>query len=46
VDKIVDAASRTFRARLTLPNPDHAVLAGVRCLPEWATATATPTVAR
>lgn len=43
VDKIVDAASRTFRARLTLPNPDHGILAGVRCLPEWATATATPT---
>lgn len=48
VDKIVDAASRTFRARLTLPNPDHAVLAGVRCLPEWAavTPTAAPTAAR
>jgi RND family efflux transporter MFP subunit len=41
VDKIVDAASRTFRARLSLPNPDHAVLAGVRCLPEWAQATPT-----
>ncbi|MDZ7858115.1 efflux RND transporter periplasmic adaptor subunit [Sphaerotilus sp.] len=41
VDKIVDAASRTFRARLTLPNPDHAILAGVRCLPEWAGATPT-----
>ena len=41
VDKIVDAASRTFRARLTLPNPDHGVLAGVRCQPEWASATPT-----
>ncbi|MEX8493880.1 efflux RND transporter periplasmic adaptor subunit [Sphaerotilus sp.] len=41
VDKIVDAASRTFRARLTLPNPDHGVLAGVRCQPEWAAATPT-----
>lgn len=41
VDKIVDAASRTFRARLNLPNPDHAILAGVRCLPEWAAATPT-----
>ena len=39
VDKIVDAASRTFRARLTLPNPDLGILAGVRCLPEWAGAT-------
>jgi cobalt-zinc-cadmium efflux system membrane fusion protein len=48
VDKIVDAASRTFRARLTLPNPDNAVLAGVRCLPEWAavTPTAGPAAAR
>ncbi len=47
VDKIVDAASRTFRARLNLPNPDHAILAGVRCLPEWAAATPTagPTAA-
>ena len=43
VDKIVDAASRTFRARLTLPNPDRAILAGVRCLPDWVTAAATPT---
>ena len=41
VDKIVDAASRTFRARLTLPNPDHGVLAGVRCQPEWVSATPT-----
>lgn len=41
VDRIVDAASRTFRARLNLPNPDHAILAGVRCLPEWAAATPT-----
>ena len=47
VDKIVDAASRTFRARLTLPNPDYAILAGVRCLPEWAGAApaALPTAA-
>lgn len=41
VDKIVDAASRTFRARLTLPNPDNSILAGVRCVPEWAGATPT-----
>ncbi|MFM2052136.1 MAG: hypothetical protein RL456_173 [Pseudomonadota bacterium] len=38
VDPIVDAASRTFRARLTLPNPDHAIVAGVRCIPEWTAA--------
>lgn len=47
VDKIVDAASRTFRARLALPNPDYAIVAGVRCVPEWAGATpaAMPTAA-
>lgn len=31
VDKVLDAASNTFRARLTLPNPDYAIPAGVRC---------------
>ncbi|WP_442775992.1 efflux RND transporter periplasmic adaptor subunit [Sphaerotilus montanus] len=41
VDKIVGAASRTFRARLTLAKPDHGVLAGVRCQPEWVSATPT-----
>lgn len=48
VDQMVDAASRTFRARLTLPNPDHAILAGVRCLPDWVAAvpTAGPAPAR
>ena len=32
VDKVMDAASNTFRARLTLPNADHAIPAGVRCI--------------
>lgn len=31
VDRFVDAASGTFRARLSLPNPDGRVPAGVRC---------------
>ncbi|MBK7664782.1 MAG: efflux RND transporter periplasmic adaptor subunit [Sterolibacteriaceae bacterium] len=31
VDKVVDAASNTFRVRLELPNPDLAVPAGLRC---------------
>ncbi len=31
VDRFVDAASGTFRARLSLPNADGAVPAGVRC---------------
>ncbi len=31
VDRVVDAGSNTFRARLTLPNPARQVPAGVRC---------------
>ena len=31
VDRVVDAASNTFRVRLTLPNPDHRLPAGLRC---------------
>ncbi|MDP5058066.1 MAG: efflux RND transporter periplasmic adaptor subunit [Pseudomonadales bacterium] len=31
VDQVADAASSTFGARLRLPNPDHAVPAGLRC---------------
>jgi RND family efflux transporter MFP subunit len=31
VDNIIDAASNTFRVRLTLPNPDYSIPAGVRC---------------
>jgi multidrug efflux pump subunit AcrA (membrane-fusion protein) len=31
VDKIVDGASNTFRVRLKLPNPKHALPAGLRC---------------
>jgi multidrug efflux pump subunit AcrA (membrane-fusion protein) len=31
VDRLVDAASGTFRARLTLPNPKREVPAGLRC---------------
>jgi RND family efflux transporter MFP subunit len=31
VDQVADAASGTFRVRLTLPNPDLAVPAGLRC---------------
>ena len=31
VDPVFDAASGTFGLRLTLPNPDHLVPAGVRC---------------
>ena len=31
VDRVVDAASGTFGIRATMPNPEHAVLAGLRC---------------
>jgi membrane fusion protein, heavy metal efflux system len=31
IDKIIDAASNTFRVRATLANPDHTVPAGLRC---------------
>ena len=30
-DRVLDAASNTFRARLELPNPDYAIPAGLRC---------------
>lgn len=31
VDRVLDAASSTFRVRLTLPNPDYLLPAGIRC---------------
>jgi RND family efflux transporter MFP subunit len=31
VDRVLDAASSTFRVRLTLPNPDYVLPAGIRC---------------
>jgi RND family efflux transporter MFP subunit len=31
VDRVVDAASGTFRIRLELPNSDYAIAAGVKC---------------
>ncbi len=31
VDKVIDAASNTFRVRLNLPNPGHKLPAGARC---------------
>ncbi len=31
VDRVIDAASSTFRVRLELPNPDAALPAGLRC---------------
>lgn len=34
VDRVLDAASDTFRVRLSLPNPDHSIPAGLRCMAE------------
>ena len=31
IDPVIDAASNTFRVRLTLPNPGNAIPAGVKC---------------
>jgi multidrug efflux pump subunit AcrA (membrane-fusion protein) len=31
VDRVIDAASNTFRVRLALPNPEHRLPAGLRC---------------
>lgn len=46
VDKVVDAASNTFRVRLSLPNPDHRLPAGLRCKADWPLAATTPPAAR
>jgi membrane fusion protein, heavy metal efflux system len=45
VDRIVDAASRTYRARLALPNPGNRIVAGVRCKADLASASAAPAAA-
>lgn len=38
VDRLGDATTDTFGVRLTLPNPDYAVMAGVRCMVRFDTA--------
>lgn len=35
IDRVVDAASGMFRVRLSLPNPDYSIVAGVRCKAEY-----------
>ena len=45
VDKLIDAASNTFRVRLNLPNPGNKLPAGARCRVDLAPAVAlTPSV--
>lgn len=40
IDKVVDAASNSFRVRLSLPNPGNRLPGGLRCKAEWNTAQA------
>jgi RND family efflux transporter MFP subunit len=40
VDQVIDAASNTFRVRLSLPNPGHRIPAGLRCKVEFTAAPA------
>jgi len=40
VDRVIDPASNSFRVRLTLPNPDHRIPAGLRCKVDFAVASA------
>ena len=35
VDRVIDAASNSFRVRLELPNPDNALPPGLRCKVEF-----------
>ena len=44
IDRVMDAASNTFRVRLRLPNPDHRLPAGLRCKAELPAQTATAPV--
>ena len=45
VDRVFDAASNSFRVRLTLPNPKNRLPAGLRCKVDLPTAVATPAAA-
>lgn len=42
VDRVIDAASNTFRVRLTMPNPDQRLPAGARCTLEGDSGAPTP----
>lgn len=39
VDRVIDPASNSFRVRLTLPNPERKIPAGLRCRVDFAVAT-------
>ncbi|MGB5762591.1 MAG: efflux RND transporter periplasmic adaptor subunit [Sedimenticolaceae bacterium] len=42
VDQVADVASGTFGVRLTMPNPDHKIPAGLRCRMQLVEAPVTP----
>ncbi|MCP5201420.1 MAG: efflux RND transporter periplasmic adaptor subunit [Gammaproteobacteria bacterium] len=42
IDPVIDAASGTFGVRLVLPNPDHAIPAGLKCAVRFATTVEAP----
>jgi len=42
VDKVVDAASNTFRVRMSLPNPGNRLPGGLRCKADWSALAAAP----
>lgn len=45
VDRVIDAASNTFRVRLALPNPNGEIPAGLRCRADLGLEPAVPTAA-
>jgi len=42
VDKVLDAASNSFRVRLSLPNPGNRLPGGLRCKADWTAQTQAP----
>ncbi len=44
VDKVVDAASNTFRVRMRLPNPGNRLPGGLRCKADWSALAAAPAI--
>jgi hypothetical protein len=44
VDRVLDAASNSFRVRLSLPNPNYRLPAGLRCKADLPVASGGPTV--
>jgi cobalt-zinc-cadmium efflux system membrane fusion protein len=45
VDKILDAASNSFRVRLSLPNPGNRLPGGLRCKADWTAQAQAPAAA-